>query len=113
MNTTTLFDLNKTASNAAVTAIGQDALGTENIKLEAFTVAGHDRADFPQWDAFFQNHVKNYTTQKATLSPSAKAEQIAANVAALAANAGKAAGSTGSPQAANKTAASAATQPAA
>ena len=82
MNTTTLFDLNKTASNAAVTAIGQDALGTENIKLEAFTVAGHDRADFPQWDAFFQNHVKNYTSQKATPSPAAKAAASAAATAA-------------------------------
>jgi hypothetical protein len=84
MNTTTLFDLNKTASTAAVTAIGQDALGTEGIKLEAFTAAGHDRADFPQWDSFFQNHVKNYTTMKATLSPAAK---VAANAAALAAKA--------------------------
>jgi hypothetical protein len=106
MNTTTLFDLNKTASNAAITAIGQDALGTENIKLEAFTVAGHDRADFPQWDAFFQNHVKNYTTQRATLSPAASA---AAKAAAMEA---RAAGSTSSPQAAaNKTAASASTNP--
>jgi hypothetical protein len=84
MNTTTLFDLNKTASNAAITAIGQDALGTENIKLEAFTVAGHDRADFPQWDAFFQNHVKNYTTQKATLSPAASAAAKAAAMEARA-----------------------------
>jgi hypothetical protein len=85
MNTTTLFDLNKTASNAAITALGQDALGTTGIELESFTAAGHDRADFPQWQAFFQNHVKNYTTQKATLSPAAKAEQIAANAAAVAA----------------------------
>ncbi len=84
MNTTTLFDLNKTASNAAITAIGQDALGTENIKLEAFTVAGHDRADFPQWDAFFQNHVKNYTTQRATLSPAASAAATAADMEARA-----------------------------
>jgi hypothetical protein len=84
MNTTTLFDLNKTASNAAITAIGQDALGTENIKLEAFTVAGHDRADFPQWDAFFQNHVKNYTTQRATLSPAASAAAKAAAMEARA-----------------------------
>ena len=81
MNTTTLFDLNKTASAAAITAIGQDALGTENIKLEAFIVAGHDRADFPQWDAFFQNHVKNYTSQKATPSPAAKAAASAPKTA--------------------------------
>jgi hypothetical protein len=101
MNTTTLFDLNKTASAAAITAIGQDALATEGIKLEAFTAAEHDRADFPQWEAFFTNHVKNYTTQKATPSPAAKAEQVAANAAVVAA---KAAGSTGSPQASAKTA---------
>jgi hypothetical protein len=104
MNTTTLFDLNKTASNAAITAIGQDALGTTGIELEAFTAAGHDRADFPQWQAFFQNHVKNYTTQKATLSPAAKSAALAATNSANAAKAAAAA--------ANKTAASAATNPA-
>ena len=82
MNTTTLFDLNKTASAAAITAIGQDALGTENIKLEAFTVAGHDRADFPQWDAFFQERLKVYAQRKATLSPAAKAAASAAASAA-------------------------------
>ena len=87
MNTTTLFDLNKTASNAAVAAIGQDALGTENIKLEAFTVAGHDRADFPQWDAFFQERLKVYAQQKATLSPAAKAASVVATAAALEARA--------------------------
>jgi hypothetical protein len=86
MNTTTLFDLNKTASGAAVTALGQDELGTTGIELEAFTSAGHDRADFPQWQAFFQNHVKNYTTQKATLSPAAKAAAQAAAAATAAAN---------------------------
>ncbi len=85
MNTTTLFDLNKTASTAAVTAIGQDALATEGIKLEAFTAAGHDRADFPQWESFFANHVKNYTSQKATLSPAAKASSAAAAAGARAA----------------------------
>lgn len=71
MNMTTLFDLSQTAGAAAVTALGKDAYTTENLKLEAFNAAGHDRLDFPQWQAFFHQHLDHYANLK--LQPSAAA----------------------------------------
>lgn len=85
MNNTSLFDLNQTAANAAISALGKDALGTESIMLESFDAAGHDRADFSQWKGYYENHVRNYTQLKATPSPAAKAAQQAEAVATAAA----------------------------
>jgi hypothetical protein len=73
---TTLFDLNQSAATAAVTALGKDALATESLKLEAFTASAFDRADFSQWQAYFTNHVANYTSLKAQPSPATKAAEI-------------------------------------
>ena len=78
MNTTTLFDLNETAASAAKTSLGKDALGTESIKLEAFTAAGHDRLDFEKWQQFFADHRANYATLQTQKSPATLAALAAA-----------------------------------
>ena len=77
MNTTTLFELNQTASAAAVTALGKDAYTTENLKLEAFNAAGHDKLDFPQWNTFFQQHSDHFANLKLQPSAAAVAAQVA------------------------------------
>jgi hypothetical protein len=77
-NSTTLFDLNQTASAAAVAALGKDEFTTEALKLEAFTSAGYDHADFPIWHQYFTGALGNYTSLKAQLSPAAKAAAAAA-----------------------------------
>jgi hypothetical protein len=89
---TTLFDLNQTAATAAVSALTADALGVESIKLEAFTAAGHDRADYPTWENFFNTNLRNYTNWKKTPSPAtasaaaAAAKAVPSPIAATAAN---------------------------
>jgi hypothetical protein len=80
MNQTTLFDLNQTAGAAAVTSLGKDAYTAENLKLEAFNAAGHDKLDWPQWQTFFTQHLDHFTNLKLQPSPAA----IAANAAAAA-----------------------------
>jgi len=100
---TTLFDLNQSAATAAVTALGKDALATESLKLEAFTASAFDRADFSQWQAYFTNHVANYTSLQAQPSPATKAANIAAAAATAKANAAAKVAT----DAANKTAAAA------
>ena len=76
--TTTLFDLNQTATTAAAAALGKDAYTTENMKLESFNAAGHDKTDYPQWEQYFSGSLATYTALKGQLSPSAKAAQQAA-----------------------------------
>ena len=47
MKTTTNYDLYKTALAAADSALSApDPLAVESTKLEAFTAAGHERADY-------------------------------------------------------------------
>jgi hypothetical protein len=79
-NTTTLFDLNQTAASAAVTAMAEDPLGVEGIKLEAFTAARHDRADFQQWESYFTNHLRNFIALSKSPSPAATAAKQAGPV---------------------------------
>lgn len=78
---TTLFDLNQTAATAAQTALGKDALAIESIKLEAFSAAGHERADFEQWRTFYDSHLANYTALKSRPSPATLAAEALAKPA--------------------------------
>lgn len=79
----TLYDLNKTATTAAESAFGKDALAVDSIKIESFASAGHDRLDYPRWESFFINAVANITALKNQPAPSATA---AANKTAPASN---------------------------
>jgi hypothetical protein len=78
MNTTTLFDLDQTASAAAVAALGKDAYTAENLKLEAFNAAGHDKLDWVQWQTFFTQHLDHFANLKLQPSPAAVAAKAAA-----------------------------------
>ena len=88
MNTTTLLDLNQTAAAAATKALtAPDQLAVESVKLEAFTAAAHDRADYPTWESFFTSNLRNYTQWQKTPSPATAAATSAANTTAVTAKA--------------------------
>jgi hypothetical protein len=78
MNTTTLFDLNQTAATAAATVLGKDEYTTENMKLEAFNAAGHEKPDYAQWNTFFHQNLDHYANLKLQPSPAALAAKAAA-----------------------------------
>lgn len=78
MNQTTLFDLHQTASAAALTAQDKTSLQVESIRLESFTAAGHDPADFDQWSEYYNSIRTNYHALKQTPSPAARAATVAA-----------------------------------
>ena len=78
---TTNYDLYKTSLAAADSALSApDPLAVESSKLEAFTAAGHERADYPQWSDYFADHLQRLTalkTQK-TVATLAAAQPAAA-----------------------------------
>ncbi len=76
-----MFDLYQTASNAALTALGKDPLATQSIKLEAFNAAGHDRADFVDWEGTFVDRLQMFQTLKNRPSKAAQASIAAAAAA--------------------------------
>lgn len=89
MKITTNYDLYKTALDAADTALAApDSLAVESTKLEAFTAAGHERADYTQWNGYFTNHLATFTSLKSQNSPATTAA-IAAEKAAAASNPAK------------------------
>ena len=81
MKTTTNYDLYKTALAAADSALSApDPLAVESTKLEAFTAAGHERADYPKWSNYFADHLATLAalkTQK-TVATLAAAQPAAA-----------------------------------
>ena len=84
MTQTTLFDLNQTASAAAVNALGKDAFQVANLKLEAFNGAGHDPMDYPDWDGMFVDRLSTFATLKNRPAKSTQAAIAAAQAQAAA-----------------------------
>ena len=86
MKKITNYDLYKTALAAADSALNApDIFGVESLKLEAFAAAGHERADFPQWDGYFTSHIGTLSALKSQNSPATSAAIAAEKAAAAAA----------------------------
>jgi hypothetical protein len=69
---TTLKDLFKTAFAAAEAVEGKDQFTIEQMKVQAFTAAGHAVIDYPRWENFF-NDARATFRNLAAPAPSATA----------------------------------------
>lgn len=75
---TTLFDLCKTASAAAETAVGKPALEQRKIQLAAFADAGHDERDYVDWENYFNAATANFTNLQSRKAASTLADEALA-----------------------------------
>jgi len=63
---TTVFDLFKTANEAAESAIDKNEVEVDKIKSDAFAKAGHDHADYNQWVTLFKGQLRTIVEMQKT-----------------------------------------------